>query len=198
MAWDRLHGESAKAYHAFCIYRDLGPKRSLSRVRDVIYPNANGKTGRLQEWSKEYSWVKRSEAWDEWNDRATQEAFRDEVAATAKRHAQQARSFTVGLSAVNAELLRRLQTDPMALSVVPIDDLVKLSVRSGTQMAKLQQAERAALVGGTGALPDKLAETGDEGIPSLVIEVVDDGSTEGDEGTPKPAAKPDFPQQGPL
>jgi len=30
--WDPMPGESAKAYAAFCLYRDLGPRRTLDEA----------------------------------------------------------------------------------------------------------------------------------------------------------------------
>lgn len=34
--WERQPRESSKAYAAFCVYRDLGPERSLEKVRQNL------------------------------------------------------------------------------------------------------------------------------------------------------------------
>ena len=34
--WERQKNESSKAYAAFCVYRDLGPERSLEKVRQNL------------------------------------------------------------------------------------------------------------------------------------------------------------------
>ena len=36
MVWTRLENETSRAYHAFCIYRDMGPERSLEKVREKL------------------------------------------------------------------------------------------------------------------------------------------------------------------
>jgi len=38
-AWDRQPGETAKAYAAFGLYRDLGPSRSAAKVREKYGKN---------------------------------------------------------------------------------------------------------------------------------------------------------------
>lgn len=75
--WDRMDGESGKAYAAFCVYRDLGKGRSV----DVAYWVASGyqvgstpklangiarraRTGQWQAWSVAFSWPARATAYD--------------------------------------------------------------------------------------------------------------------------------------
>ena len=65
---DRLHGESASAYRAFCAYRDLGSKRSLVAARMAdrkdSAPGAKGSAGHWPAWSKQFHWVARAKAYD--------------------------------------------------------------------------------------------------------------------------------------
>jgi hypothetical protein len=67
--WERLNDEPSKAYHAFTVYRDLGPtQRSLAAVSRDLYGERTGRNrgapGRVREWSSTYRWRERAEAWD--------------------------------------------------------------------------------------------------------------------------------------
>jgi hypothetical protein len=67
-AWDRLSSESAKAFLAFTVYRDLGPGRSLRAAVRIAPTNLR----QLEYWSSKYKWGERAKAWDEHNDRLRQ------------------------------------------------------------------------------------------------------------------------------
>jgi len=66
--WDRLPGESTKAYSAFAAYRDLGPDRSIAKAI-----NASGKTTanlrQWEYWSSQHQWVDRASAYDDHGER---------------------------------------------------------------------------------------------------------------------------------
>lgn len=82
--WDRQPDETAKAFEAFCVYRDLGPGRSIPQVGQKL-----GKSeGTLEPWSSKYEWVKRATAWDAEQDRRAREAQIKEIVAMRKRHAK--------------------------------------------------------------------------------------------------------------
>lgn len=195
--WDRLPGESPQAYRAFCVFRDLGPTRNLAKVQQQVYPNAVGKTGRLNTWKKQFNWATRADAFDAHKDRQLQEAYEAEVIQAAKRQAAQARSLATSVSALNAELIRRMQEEPHTMRLIPMDVLIKLATRAGTQLARLHQAERAALMGGKGVFIDRNAvgET-QASDPPLIIEVTDVGTDEsesrGGSDSLEPSAEPDL------
>jgi hypothetical protein len=68
--WERRPGESARAYAAFCVYRDLGPGRSLNlaygewRRAQGCAGDAAKAAGYWAEWSSGFEWVARAEAYD--------------------------------------------------------------------------------------------------------------------------------------
>jgi hypothetical protein len=68
--WDRLPGETVKAFIAFCAYRDLGPTRTIPKAIAVIYGMPlserprRGKSARFELWSRRNSWVARAGAFD--------------------------------------------------------------------------------------------------------------------------------------
>lgn len=82
--WERQPEETVKAYAAFCVYRDLGPERSLAKAGAVLGKNPGG----LEEWSSKNDWVKRSAAWDAEQDRIARQAQLDEIVKMRKRHAK--------------------------------------------------------------------------------------------------------------
>jgi hypothetical protein len=61
--WDRLTGESSKAYKHFCLYRDMGPERSLSRMASV--PECTSVRRQLNRWSSRWRWVERCQSYDD-------------------------------------------------------------------------------------------------------------------------------------
>jgi hypothetical protein len=67
--WERLDGagESARAFAAFLIYRDMGAARSLDKAFAHFHGDqASGKRapGRWHQWSAQYQWPDRAAAWD--------------------------------------------------------------------------------------------------------------------------------------
>src|SRR5688572_30471065 len=61
--WDKRPDETDKAYKAFTDYIDLGPDRSLDKVRQKL-GKSSGYTRQLEKWSSAYEWGTRSSAYD--------------------------------------------------------------------------------------------------------------------------------------
>lgn len=55
-AWERLAGETPRAYAAFRTFRDLGPSRTLLALPDARHT--------VRGWSVKHRWAERAEAWD--------------------------------------------------------------------------------------------------------------------------------------
>jgi hypothetical protein len=91
--WERLPGESARSYGAFCVFRDIGARRSLRECCRRFY--GDGSTANVRQissWSSKWKWVDRCRAWDDHLDqqaRAEQERLRKEM---VQLHAQAARA----------------------------------------------------------------------------------------------------------
>lgn len=68
--WERRTGESARAYAAFCVYRDLGAARSLNLAYGEWRRAQGGSgdpakaAGYWAEWSSGHEWVARAAAYD--------------------------------------------------------------------------------------------------------------------------------------
>lgn len=93
--WERQTEETAKPFEAFCVYRDLGPGRSLGQVAEKL-----GKSETLiARWSTAYEWVKRAVAWDSEQDRIVRKKQLDEIVKMRTRHAEIAQKALEKVSA---------------------------------------------------------------------------------------------------
>jgi hypothetical protein len=93
-----LPGEPPKAYAAFCVYRDLGPNRSLDQAGWRIYPGTQtgrkrGATGRIREWADWWRWAQRAAAWDAALEASRRARFVQASEAIAERQAAAAALF---------------------------------------------------------------------------------------------------------
>ena len=101
--WERQDSESAKAYEAFSVYRDMGADRSLAKVGQEI-----GKSTKMMEkWSKAHNWVERAEAWDREQDRILQKQQIEDIKKMRKRHA----NLAVAMLAKAATALKKIPDD---------------------------------------------------------------------------------------
>lgn len=89
--WERQEGETAKAFEAFCKYRDMGPDRSLRKVVQALNKNLTT----IAEWSGKYDWVKRVASWDAEQDRIARQQQLKEIKAMRNRHAGMAKAMIV-------------------------------------------------------------------------------------------------------
>lgn len=84
LAWERQENESARAFEAFVLYRDMGAARSLAKVGQVL-----GKSTALMErWSVAQSWVDRVKALEARDEMLRREAIEEFQDAKAKDHAR--------------------------------------------------------------------------------------------------------------
>ena len=68
-AWEQQEGETAKAYEAFCAYRDMGPRRAVDEAyretAEKRQKNGSEKAPRhWWEWAADNDWKRRAEAYD--------------------------------------------------------------------------------------------------------------------------------------
>jgi hypothetical protein len=141
LPWERQPGESAVAFAAFVIFRDLGAHRSLDRASRLYHgkpgqePNRpqtgtkKRKSGQVRLWYESWDWRARAEACDAEQDRQRREAQAAIRREMAERHAREA-------VALQEKALRRLQQmQPEELSPVQVLDYF-------LQAAKLERLSR--------------------------------------------------------
>lgn len=105
--WDRRENETTKAYEAFCIYRDMGRERSISKVAAKLSKSET----LIGRWSYTHGWVDRAAQWDDEQDRIEREiAQKEQVKAIKdmrKRHADVAHAMILKA----AKALQRIPED---------------------------------------------------------------------------------------
>ena len=111
LPWERQAGESARAFGAFCAYRDLGAHRSLRAAAEAFYGRKGASLERqFDRWSRAFGWAERVAAWDRHLDaeacKAQEQARRD----MAERHVKEART----LQAKAVERLRAIRPEELA------------------------------------------------------------------------------------
>lgn len=113
--FDQQAGEPAKAYHAFCHYRDLGPVRSLDRAwrehharcLKQVQPETRRRPMSWGNWSVRWGWLQRAESYDAHVERQKREAFRQEQIDASRRHA---RAIQAAMAASTASIRIALET----------------------------------------------------------------------------------------
>ena len=80
--WERQPKESAQAYEAFAIYRDMGADRSLVKVGQKCGKN----TSLMERWSREWNWSERVRSWDNELTAKVKEDAEKTVAEMVQRH----------------------------------------------------------------------------------------------------------------
>lgn len=146
--WNMRPDETAKAYQAFEVYRDMGAGRSTAKVGQVL-----GKSKDLMDrWSGRFDWVARAHAADE--------------AAAAKRAegAIESAADVLERQAKHAKVLQLRAMQKFA-AVAPEDMTVAEATRAWQVGA---EAERKAM-----RIPDTLELTGKDGGP---MEITDGAS----------------------
>jgi hypothetical protein len=90
-----------KAYAAFCLYRDLGPRRTLDAASRnyhaagrAVDQAATGRrcraSGRIRQWAERWNWNARARAWDQELGRVQRAEQLEAVKEMAERHAREA------------------------------------------------------------------------------------------------------------
>ncbi|GHV80986.1 hypothetical protein AGMMS49944_27770 [Spirochaetia bacterium] len=78
-SWERLRGESAAAFAAFCTFRDFGPERNIRRVVESMGKD-DAKRGRQYRlwrgWSAAFKWRERAADFDGYVDKLKQAELR--------------------------------------------------------------------------------------------------------------------------
>ena len=80
--WERQEGESWKAYEAFCVFRDLGGKRTTPATAKQLGKNEN----LIKRWRSQYNWNDRAQAFDISVQRDAYEQAVKEKASMTARH----------------------------------------------------------------------------------------------------------------
>ena len=112
--WEQQENETATAFAAFVIYRDLGLGiRSIGKVVQELGKS----TALIHRWSSRWNWVNRCRDYDQELDRLIRERHMSELYAARDRHALLARE-------VQEKVLERLEN--MAADEIPVPVLAQM------------------------------------------------------------------------
>ena len=157
--WDRLTGESSKAYAHICLYRDMGTGRSLRQMKGVV--ECTSHLRQLMRWSARWKWVERCRQYDdhlELQDRLQAEKDRREM---HKRHARMgmlAQNFAVRKL---EKMINKIETDKDQDPASPaqVAHILDIGVKV-ERLARGEATESQELSGpGGGAMKLSLQET---------------------------------------
>lgn len=82
--WDRRDDETSPAWEAFCVYRDMGGKRSTGKTQQTL-----GKSKRMIDaWSSRHDWVERCRAFDRHMDAESVDAYKQQVKGIVKQQTE--------------------------------------------------------------------------------------------------------------
>jgi hypothetical protein len=126
-AWERLPGETNKAFNAFCIYRDLRQNRSFTKAQIQL-----GKKSKsyIAHWSKKYNWIERVKAFDDDEDRKNRIKQQESIQKMNDRQAQQAETFQrilfLPVTAISARLKKNRDNKTPAIEDLNQLDTIQL------------------------------------------------------------------------
>ena len=160
--WERRESESTKAYEAFCIYRDMGRERSLSKVAEKLQKSET----LMGRWSRTYDWVRRAAKWDDEQDRIERETAQKEQAKAIrdmrKRHADLGQAMLIKAA--------------RALARIPDDEIKPTDISRMVDVAsKLERISR----GDVGEVVEE--RDGGAATPAVTFYMPDNGRDKRDE-----------------
>lgn len=141
--YERQDDEGDEAWAAFRHYRDAGLGRSLEATRQATgYAPATLRN--LEEWSSEWSWVRRTVEWDRHLDSKRRAAAERKVVEMAERHAAMAEDIQVGLAPFFKALAEKSGKTPAELVEMPALALSMLIKELGPTLKVAVEVERKA------------------------------------------------------
>lgn len=147
--WERQPGEPARAFAAFCVYRDMGPQRSIRKAEPIIRAAGNGARKTVHQWSSKWGWASRAPAYDAMLDRERVAERVGEVRKMEDRHAQISLAGLSGLAMPLVALGKprkladgRFQDRIEELEGMETGQLLRLAAHTARSMARLVGVER--------------------------------------------------------
>jgi hypothetical protein len=140
-SWERLTGESAAAYTAFCAFRDYGPERNIRRAVEGHFRKAEcpypldtfiAKKYRMwRNWSTAFRWRERAADYDAWLDKLKQTEVRKAIEAQGEAQ-REALSKMLAKASKGVDL-----TDPAGMKAETIRDWLETSIRLDRELSNL-------------------------------------------------------------
>jgi hypothetical protein len=142
-SWERLQGETAGAFAAFCAFRDMGHERNIRKAVDSALKSdeknegkRNKHYGTWRNWCTQFRWRERAADYDRYIEKLKQEELRKTIEAQGEKHRQ-----------VTGKMLDVVQKK---LDTMNPADLSQGTVTEWVQTAIKAEREAAGLVTGSG------------------------------------------------
>ena len=146
-SWERLTGESALAFAAFCIFRDFGAGRTIRKAVELTEKDTTKQRKRCGvwgNWSTQYRWRERAADYDRYLEKLKQEELRKTIEIQGELH-----------RAVTGKMLEVVQKK---LDTMNPEDLTQGNVKDWTETAIRAEREAAGLVTAGGKAEQKQGE----------------------------------------
>jgi hypothetical protein len=141
-SWERLPGESALAYSAFCAFRDYGPERNIRKAVEGQFRKAEGHDAKVEaaiakkyrvwrNWCSQFRWRERAADYDNYTDKLKQAELRKTIEAQGEKH----RAVTGKMLAVVEKKLDLM--DPADLTQGTVTEWVETAIRAEREAAGL-------------------------------------------------------------
>ncbi|PSO67859.1 MAG: hypothetical protein BRC39_00780 [Cyanobacteria bacterium QH_7_48_89] len=198
--YESLENESASAYKAFCLYRDLGRDRSLRAAynwhleekrlqkgveRASKHSTKKAPPGRWYKWSTDFHWVSRAAAFDSYIERQDIDNLVRERLQWRRRIRRRRIKCSNQIDKIATEALSVFQGKESTLATQPcrwtLRDLASL-ISEGEKQAQLavgeatEEQEAIATLAETGALPPEvlaaLTELFSTGVSEQIPETI--------------------------
>ncbi len=113
-AWYRQPKEGAKAYAAFCIFRDMGPERTITKTAEIL---GRKSASMIYKWSSSNNWQERVRAYENHLQKIAVKAAENARLEMLSRHANEA----MLMQQIALQKLREIDPD-----TVSVGDAVKM------------------------------------------------------------------------
>ena len=188
--YDQQKGETAKAFHAFCQYRDYGPERSIAKA--IEQHNADHTTAQFRlwvKWSSKNGWVERAKAWDKRQDKLFQQRLTHQIQQDRLRHIQMGQR----LQLTGAKIMERM--DPGTLSARKAIDYLQVAsnvIKEGVRIEREALGEPGEIAEQRhgGQVEVKTTPQGEE-LDKLISEKIARIRGEAKKGGTEPGDKPE-------
>lgn len=141
ITFERMKGEGQVAFKYFCIYRDMGAKRSYRQVAREVGVSLQ----RIMTIAHEWRWQARIKLWIDEVDRIRRESYLKEIQEMAKRHAQHSMDFQRVLTIPVEAILKKIKSGDMSYQDflnLPVSELFDKTLKSAQIFPSIVDIER--------------------------------------------------------